>query len=227
MSRLMHNMIAPLLATTVLLGTSPAMSTVMVDQTHVFFGGPKYGMDHDALGIQSFTVGKTGTLDHIDVFLFLGRPFPTYSIELSLQGLSGGVPDGIAQASATVTSAEIVASRITGTSNARVSFDISGAQIEVGVGDVFAFALETQGVPGDTGNWFVEMSNDPDTYPGGTVFNLGDPPVGNFSFETFVDVEESVAVSAPSVALIFAMFALVVIATKNRPSAGLGMPVSS
>lgn len=125
-----------------------ARAAVVLDQSHFVLGGLKVGLDHDGQTAQSFTVGETGKLDRIDVFLFMPRPFATVPLQLSVQGLSGGVPDGINLATDTVSASEIFAGRLGTSLNTRVTFDVSGADIDVIAGDMFAFVLEGQGTPG-------------------------------------------------------------------------------
>ena len=162
----------------------------MVDQSHFVLGGLKVSLDHDGQTAQSFTVGRSGDLDHIDVFLFMPRPFATFPLQLSLQGLSGGIPDGINLATDTASGSEIFAGRLGTSLNTRVTFDVSGAGIDVIEGDTFAFVLEGLGSPG-SGIWLVEAWHDiwANPYLGGTAFDVGDGSVQPYdlSFQTFVD----------------------------------------
>lgn len=168
---------------------STAKAMVVVDQSHPVLGAVKVSMDYDARTAQSFTVGRTGTFDHIDVYLFMPRPFATFPLQLTLQGLAGGLPDGNVLASDVASAAEIVGGRIGTSLNTRVTFDISGANIPAVAGDMFAFELEGLGSPG-TGTWLVEASNGPNSYPGGTMIDPlgGIPQPFDLSFETFVAV---------------------------------------
>jgi len=167
-----------------------ARAGVVVDQSHFVLGGLKVSLDHDGQTAQSFTVGQSGTLDHIDVFLFMPRPFATFPLQLSLQGLSGGIPGGITVASDTASGSEIFAGRMGTSLNTRVTFDLSGADIDVIAGDMFAFVLEGQGTAG-SGTWLVEAWHDiwANPYLGGTAFDVGDGSVQPYdlSFQTFVD----------------------------------------
>lgn len=168
--KLLARSILPALALVAGLSAAPANASVILDQSSPATGFV-FGLGHDDLEGQTFTVGTAGTLDSIAVHLRKRFPaqgaVPDYNILLTLQGVSGGLPDGNILASAIVPPSLLPDAPAT--DSAYVSFDLSGFNISVDVGDVFAFVLSGDGT-GTSGGYNVFVSGDGnDIYAGGTT----------------------------------------------------------
>lgn len=173
-----------------------ALAGVMLDQEHDFIGGvanPTNG-GFSEVG-QTFTVGKSGTLDHIDVLMLkLGDIFtPTTDPELSVYATSGGLPTGAPLVTVSTPRAGVPLN-----APGFVSFDVSTAGIAVAAGQVLAFGVHADS-PG--GTYFVQVEGDkgqPDDYALGQGVSrvLNDPPdpwvvlspPEDHGFRTYVDV---------------------------------------
>ncbi len=112
---------------------------IILDQQYTFsssFASSTNG-DVSEMG-QTFTVGISGTLDHIDVLMFrLGGIFETSGDPvLQLYNVSGGLPTG-----APLVVVSIPEFNVPYDNAAMVSFDVSSAAIAVNPGDIFAFSI--------------------------------------------------------------------------------------
>lgn len=170
LNKLLARSVLPALALIAGLSAAPANASVILDQDSPATGFV-FGLGHDDLEGQTFTVGTAGTLDSIAVHLRTQFPaqaaVPNYNILLTLQGVTGGLPDGNILASAIVPPSALPAAPAT--NSAYVSFDLSGFNISVDVGDVFAFVLSGDGT-GTSGGYNVFVSGEGnDIYAGGTT----------------------------------------------------------
>ncbi len=197
--------LVPALIAATALPASTANAAPILDQSQtnddfVNFLGPT-----SAIG-QTFTVGIAGVLDRIDVQLRktypTQGPAPDYDIEFTLQSLTGGLPSGTVLASATVNGNSLPEAGLAVTP--MTMFDISGAGINVAIGDMFAIVLTAQGTGSETGDWnvFVSSGSGPDLYTGGSKLSGGpgnwSTVGGDFAFQTFVSEGAVVAVSEPA-----------------------------
>ncbi len=173
---------------------SPANATVVLDQANNSNDFVNFLGASSSIG-QTFTVGTTGILDHIDVHL--RKPFdngqqgppPTYDIQLSVQALAGGLPDGTVLGSATVNATTFP--EAPAGSSPYTTFDLSSFGINVASGDVLAFVLTGLGGV-DPADWNVFTSSSSAnpyisgsklSYNGSSWSAIG----GDLAFETFVD----------------------------------------
>lgn len=116
-----------------------ARGAVMLDQEHDVVSGVADSTNGNVTEIgQTFTVGTTGTLVQIDVFMFRFSfsDSVTDDVILSVYATSSGLPTGAALATVTLPKAQVPLNAA-----ALVSFDVSGAGIAVNAGDVLAFAV--------------------------------------------------------------------------------------
>lgn len=174
-----------------------ASAIVVLDQDHIVSGGNTFSSLSEAgFGrAQTFTVGVAGTLDSIDVdILSLGG-----SPLMRILGTTGGVPDGGAAGSTVLASS----SSFLSIGNIH-TFDFSGDNLLVDIGDIFA--IEVIG----SGQW-RGIGGDGSSYPDGSdfFFNTTFASIENWtasggfdnSFRTFVDTGAvAVAVPEPSTA---------------------------
>jgi hypothetical protein len=127
----------------------------------------------DNLTGQTFTVGVAGVLDRIEVGL--RKPFPgngaslNYNLTLTLQGLSGGIPDGNVLASSTVAPSVLPPA---GGSEDFTVFDLSAAGINVSVGDMFAFVIAGDQSGSPSGFYQIFNSGNQDLYAGGAEVEM-------------------------------------------------------
>lgn len=194
------------------LSLSPVQATVVLDQSQTTAGFVNFLTSTSSIG-QSFTVGVSGILDRIDVHL--RKTFPAqgpetdYDIQLSLQSLSGGLPDGISLATATIDGSTLPAAGAA--VSPYTSFDLSAAAISVTAGDMFAFVLTGLGA-GSSADWnlFTSGSNENPYADGAKLSFAGSSwstTNADAEFQTFVNDEVSgpIAVPAPGMAVIFGL----------------------
>lgn len=93
-----------------------------------------------ATATQTFTVGFDGILTGVKVVID-PRGTPVQNLTLEIQGTTGGVPDGIAQATASMAPF--------GGSNPTILFDVSAANLSVTAGQVLAFVLKSNATLGN------------------------------------------------------------------------------
>jgi hypothetical protein len=168
----------------------------VIDQQHSFTSSVANSTNGDVTQVgQTFTVGVTGVMDHIDLFIFrLGGIFdPTGDPLLRVYNTASGLPTGSPLASVNISELLVPLNNA-----AFVSFDLSSAAIGVTVGDVLAWSVTaTSGV----GPYFVPTDQGQSIeYTGGAaVINFGSAwqfisPPQDHSFKTFV----SATVQQPS-----------------------------
>ena len=190
--------------------TAPAHATVVLDQSQTVAGFQRY-IDADGQIGQSFTIGTTGVLDHVDVKLrktFPGAgPATDYDIQLSIQGLSSGLPDGIVLASAIIDGSLLPDAPAT--SDPLTVFDLSAAGLTVTAGETYAFVLT--GLGGASVADFNVLFTNTNPYAGGSELffngvNWSAQASTDIAFETFVDTS-GVVVAVPEPASL-ALFGL-------------------
>jgi hypothetical protein len=167
-----------------------ALATVVLDQLNDV--SPSATADSTSGGVleqgQTFTVGVTGTLAHIDVQLNWPGFGSTGNAILNLYNTSGGLPTGASLGTASLTSFLVPSGGY-----AFQHFDLSSYGVHVHAGDVFAY-----GISSDENVYFFERSTfDHSTYAGGqSVWRTtgGSPgpwtvysPTHDGGFETYVD----------------------------------------
>lgn len=184
------------------LTASPAQAGfIALDQEHDFVSGVAESTNGNVSEVgQTFTVGRAGTLDRIEVLMFrLGGIFdPTGDPVLSVYNTSGGVPTG-----APLTTVSVPEAVVPLTIAAFVSFDVSAAAIPVDVGDLLAFGVSTSSSVGPYFFLVDADSGQPTDYADGeAVGRLLNPPAGppdpwslltpseDLGFRTFVFVPE-------------------------------------
>jgi hypothetical protein len=136
---------------------------------------------------QSFTVGVSGTLSRVEVYI-LKILNVIQDLTVTIYDANSGVP------TTALGSATLFSSTITGTAAFR-SVDVSGLAIDVTAGDKLAFGLRKNP---DSGIHIMPFDN-ADPYAGGNAFsrNLG-PPIAawqtqstwDFGFKTYVLTED-------------------------------------
>jgi hypothetical protein len=146
--------------------STPALAVPVVDQENVFTISQNSGFAAGAEQAQTFTVGVTGQLTSIDIFLRAeiianGPVFSTDPLTVRLLPTIGGAPDNnIANALGEV----IVAGGDLPTVHAFHNVDFSAFNIDVTAGDVFAWQI--------VGNYSAPIRTG-DTYAGGTRYCRG------------------------------------------------------
>jgi hypothetical protein len=192
-------LVAALLGAAIAAG--PAGAAVVLDQSQTNDDFVVFLNANDAFA-QTFTVGVSGTLDHIDVRL--RKPFPgnvpdtgvvNYNVVLSVHNVTGGIggtPDAPVLGSDFVTPSMIGDPPL----GDYVSFDVSGAGISVTAGDILAFVLtgDTSGGGNATYeyNVFTPGSGN-DLYADGEASSLYN---SDTAFRTYVNTSTE-AVAAP------------------------------
>lgn len=134
------------LAATVVLAAYPAAASVL-DQASVPESGPySWGSYNSASQIvQTFTVGKAGVLDRIEVAIFSYSDSPdAIVLELFATPLDLGAPFPAALASASVPRANLPTVQTFSLSEL-TAFDLSAANLSVEVGEVYAFSVRGRG----------------------------------------------------------------------------------
>jgi hypothetical protein len=148
---------------------------------------------------QTFTVGISGMLNEVDVFINqLGAT--SGNLILQIRSTTAGVPvaDPVFLVQETV-----AASSVPPMTGGFFAFDVSSANLPVTAGEQLAIVLSASG-GSSTFNWFGVQGN---PYPSGSAFEEDPPnhgwvleqPVYDLGFETFVTVPE------PGSAVIFSL----------------------
>lgn len=154
---------------------------------------------------QTFTVGESGVLDHIEVLL-RARTMPiTLPVQMHLLSTVAGVPDTVlANASVPASNIPVALSGIV--TPAWVSFDFNAFNITVTPGEVLAFALsvQTSGTESEVSGLFGGNGG----YAGGSTFTkqgLGawtsDGNGLDYSLRTYVNVTNNVVPEPTSMSL--------------------------
>ncbi len=142
------------------------LSAATLDQS---FEGPFNGgiFVKDILDVaQTFTVGQTGQLVKVDVFVNRSAGV-TEDLVLSIFDTSlGGVPNAIVPTA----TAPIGAASLLAETDTWISFDLSAFNLNFTAGDLLAIVLQSDATGDEQYSWvstgFVEAS-----YPGGAVYN--------------------------------------------------------
>jgi hypothetical protein len=189
----------------VVLSLGTAQAAVVLDQSNLGGAGvagaalfsASFGFQSAA---QTFTVGVSGKLDHIEVELQGVRGSPAQPLVMEIHAVSGGIPTGPALATASLLPASVGSFTLS-------SFDFSAAGLDVAVGDILAFELLADV---GLGNDYIANFTEP-TYAGGRALlandvftNFDDPLADNtdMHFQTFVDVEAAPAPEPATLALL-------------------------
>lgn len=204
----------PALVAATALFTQPAAATVVLDQSQTTGGFVTFNSASSITG-QTFTVGTSGTLDHIDVGMRDVFPAqgtaPAYNLVLTVYDATGGFPIGPALGSATVPPS--VLPDPPATSGPLVTFDLSAANISVMAGDLLAFVITSDDINA-AGDYNIRVSpNDADYYTGGIRITYssvsgwiqnGD---GDAIFQTYVNeaVGGPVAVPEPATLVVLGL----------------------
>jgi len=207
----------------VLIGTGSARAVVVLDQSSNTGGGFGSAAIYGAFGgsprigqavAQTFTVGTSGVLDHIDVSDLSLRGSGQSPLTLELRNVSAGEPGGTVLATSSVNAGDLVGGTAT--------FDLSGFGLNFNIGDLLSFSLVSDSNLGD--DYFVSVFAG--SYAPGASF-LG-PKAGtgpwdssffdgaDLHFQTFVD--QSASVPAPGMLAIFGL-GLAVIGCARRKRA--------
>ena len=171
---------------------------VVLDQENIFASGVFDVASGTSSEVgQTFTVGLSGTLDHIDVFMNridFGF-FQSGDAVLSVYNTAGGLPTGSALATSVVLQADIL------TTPSFISFDVSPSAVQVSANDILAFGITSTGSKGyglsvATDNYSRGDAVDrilnipPDPWQFSTVFTPQGDVRSDHSFRTFVSVPE-------------------------------------
>jgi len=141
---------------------------------------------------QTFTVGITGILSAIEVRV-AKAPHIIEDLTLDLRTPDGSLP-GLA--GATLASASLSAGNIPDTVFSYISFDLSGAGIDVEAGDFLSFVLSSLELKDRLDAYRISNSGAEGGYDGGDGFHSLSHDGGNFAatndlfFRTFVEVPE-------------------------------------
>jgi hypothetical protein len=141
---------------------------------------------------QTFTVGETGVLSAIEVRV---RKAPAIfeSLTLDLRTPDGSLP-GLA--GATLATAVLSARDIPDSVTSFISFDLSGAGIDVTAGDFLSFVLSSPTLHSSPASYFISDSGAEGGYDDGEGFWASFQDGNNFEvrsdlfYRTFVDVPE-------------------------------------
>jgi hypothetical protein len=184
----------------------------ILDQQHNFTSSVANSTNGNVAEVgQTFTVGVTGTLDHIDVLMFrVGGPFdPTADPIISIYATSGGLPTGDPLATATTPETQVPLNTAD-----FVTFDLSAAALPVTAGTLMAFAIRTLSDPQP----YFLLSDGAAGYAAGAGVNRFPPsawfafsPPQDHGFRTFVE-----PVPEPSSALLIGVGSMAFLACHRR-----------
>lgn len=174
---------AALLAGSITISASPVAAASAVDQFYVATGTVEFV--HDVItGVQTFTAGRTGILNRID--LSLGRLDTAGTLTFRVETAPAGVPSGTVLASASVATAAVP------DDGDLHDVSVALAPFLVTVGQQYAIVLAAPKASPDTAwLWPTDARNG---YPGGTALE-GDTKAGTWAnhptddrtFATWVD----------------------------------------
>jgi hypothetical protein len=136
---------------------------------------PFLGLGPGSFGAQTFTVGMTGVLTEVDVFIQRNGPILS-DLYLDVRPVINGVPTE--NNSAALGSVTLPMPALDGTA-AFVPFDFSSLEIRISEGDVLAIVLSGYA------RWYGNFG---DPYPGGESFFLRFPNGFSLSHDGSVDV---------------------------------------
>lgn len=172
------------LAATAVLAAHPAAAAVL-DQASVPESGPFYWGSYisNSLVLQTFTVGKSGILDRIEVAVASTSAYSNNDITLDLFGMP---LDLTAPLPVPLASAFVARSKLPTTPTLSLSeltaFDLSAANLAVHVGDVYAFSVHSDNIGTNPSG---------SAYAGGVGYaffdGLGFQPYADLGFRTYVD----------------------------------------
>ena len=141
-----------------------ALAVPTLDQSNLGGGTLRDCLYDNRQSAQTFTVGLLGTLDSIVVDLCYYRGAPTRDITVELRSTTSGLPDGPAQALASV---QFDTSVLT-TVFTLYSIDFSSFYIPLAVGEQLAIVLFSDAVSDNAASWRGGRDN---PYPGGQWYS--------------------------------------------------------
>jgi hypothetical protein len=202
----------------VALGSGGAEAAVVLDQVNNPVSNSISGGAPGTLIGQTFTVGKSGTLDNIRVN-FIGTPSTDFDLNFHLARIVGGEALFSQSIALSAPSTESLSFYPFDTDPSHwMKLDLSALNISVQAGDAFALAVEPLDSPVAT---FWSSTNN-DSYVGGYSFAIGNlsdqvftltPPGADLEFATYV----SSAVPEPGEwAMLIAGFGLIGMAMRRR-----------
>jgi hypothetical protein len=191
------------LACTIGLATSPVRAAGTVDQQQEVVS--QVCQAEEPFG-QTFTAGRTGNLDQIDV-VFLKDPLRTSPFTVEIRTVGGGIPTETVLASTTVPAASVGAADLTGGPGGNATpvddparwVSVPIGPVAVAAGTQYAFVVLDEGLACRTGRL------DDDLYPGGDWIssNFGGPfeakPNADVAFRTYVSPFPTTLVANPSI----------------------------
>jgi hypothetical protein len=164
------------------------LAAEVLDQQNVFDSSIADSPSDAQEFAQTFTVGVSGVLSRIEVFLT--KTNPQNNVILSVYNMSGGVPNAV------VASASLSPAAVPGLQSF-VSFDVSSFEVAVSSNDVLAFALKKDGFDGGP---YIMPFTTTNTYAAGSSYRrtLSVPPGPwsiqdnrDYAFKTYVVTEET------------------------------------
>ncbi len=210
--------------------SAPVNAAVVLDQNFLappgsYGGGQVYSNGTQSVeSAQTFTVGTSGYLHHVD--LLLGG-FSSYDVTFRVRSVSGGVIDSV-NANA-LTSVDFMSPQWgPGFHYSTVSIDLSTANLFFNAGDIVAISMEAvEGLPMVFGGWAGAGNG----YAGGSAWGRTQRTAswggsigvgsGDLYFATYMSDEptQNETVPEPGVLGLFAMGAAAIAASRRRQPA--------
>ena len=166
---------------------------------------------------QTFTVGVTGTLSSIDLFLARYSSTPVGNFTIELLSTTNGTPN---EGSSAILFQESFPETSLTTTDAFFGVDVSAAGIHVAIGDVYAIALFYNGIPGiewrgdasgyfkplyTHGDGFARLHSGSNTWQS---FTSSQGFTGDYGFMTYVNSASSASVPEPSTLALLSLGAI-------------------
>lgn len=181
-----------------------AAGTVTLDQAnegaYASYGIVGYGAGGGGtMWTQTFTAGLTGTLDHVDLYLWRLNGSQTLTVDIT--GLTAGVPPVQPDATTRLATTDIASTDVPNSGFAWVTIDFSSQHLAVTAGQEFAIVLSTP-FTNDFEWGMTSYATGP--YAGGQVLYHGRQvdhwtaaPDYDAMFRTYVDVPATGAIAVP------------------------------